>query len=199
MSSISDPTSPSLLDRARAHDPEAWQKVVRIYGPLVYYWARQAGLQASDAADVGQDVFLAVSKSLAQFQHRPGERFRGWLWTITRNQIRKHFTKSQSQPVAEGGSTANLRLANLPLEPPSEESTDGKAELDQLKRRALLELRATFHETVWNAFWRTVVDERQPAEVASELGVSVWSVYKSRARVLQRLRVELEQLVEFQF
>lgn len=199
MSSNSENTSASLLERARTHDPVAWQKVVRIYGPLVYYWARNSGLQASDASDIVQEVFFAVSRRLGQFHHKPGERFRGWLWTIASNKIRDHFRAGMSHPTAEGGSTANLRMAEIPEELPREESAEGQSELAQLRRRALLELRDTFQESVWVAFWRTVVEERVPAEVAAELGVSVWVVYKSKSRVLQRLRVELEHLVEFNF
>jgi hypothetical protein len=50
--------SSSLLLRARAHDPEAWRRLVRVYGPLIYSWCRRAGLQAADAADVDQEVYL---------------------------------------------------------------------------------------------------------------------------------------------
>ena len=50
-------TSASLLARVQADDSEAWSRLVRLYGPVVYRWARQAGLQPNDAADVAQAVF----------------------------------------------------------------------------------------------------------------------------------------------
>ncbi len=56
-------------------------------------------------------------------------------------------------------------------------------------------LRDQFEATTWTAFWATVVEGRQPAEVADSLGVTRWAVYKARARVLQRLREELEGLI----
>ncbi|MFH1922159.1 MAG: sigma factor [Planctomycetota bacterium] len=40
----------------------------RLYGPAVYRWARQAGLQASDAADVVQEVFTNVAADIATFR-----------------------------------------------------------------------------------------------------------------------------------
>ena len=49
-----DSTSSSLLMRVKGRDPDAWQRLVNLYGPLVYRWAREAGLQDSDAADVMQ-------------------------------------------------------------------------------------------------------------------------------------------------
>jgi RNA polymerase sigma-70 factor (ECF subfamily) len=38
------------------------------------------------------------------------------------------------------------------------------------------------------------VDGCTPDEVAAELSLSRWAVYKARSRVLQRLRTELEGL-----
>ena len=48
-------TASSLLEQVRAGEPGAWQRIVHVYGPLVYGWARRAGLQAADAADVMQE------------------------------------------------------------------------------------------------------------------------------------------------
>ncbi|HUT93224.1 MAG TPA: hypothetical protein VMY37_27415 [Thermoguttaceae bacterium] len=43
----SDPSSLSstLLDRVRAQRPEAWQRLVDLYGPVVCRWCRQSGLR----------------------------------------------------------------------------------------------------------------------------------------------------------
>ena len=77
-------TAASLLEQARAHDPAAWRRLVALYGPLVYSWARRWGLPAEDAADVVQEVFRAVVAHLGQYRRdRPGDTFRGWLWTIS--------------------------------------------------------------------------------------------------------------------
>ena len=37
-------TSLTLLDRARAADPDAWQRLVSLYSPLVFSWMRRGGL-----------------------------------------------------------------------------------------------------------------------------------------------------------
>ncbi|MDG1896579.1 MAG: sigma-70 family RNA polymerase sigma factor [Fuerstiella sp.] len=85
-------TSPSLLSRARVGDTDAWHRLVEIYSPVVYRWARSAGLQDSDASDVMQDVFRDVARGLSGFRkEKPGDSFRGWLWVIARNRIRQHF------------------------------------------------------------------------------------------------------------
>src|SRR5687768_3792442 len=45
-------TSLTLLERLRQPgDQEAWTRFVQLYTPLLYHWARRAGLQEQDAAD----------------------------------------------------------------------------------------------------------------------------------------------------
>src|SRR5579884_1420898 len=70
-------TSASLIKRAIARNADAWRRMSALYGPMVYRWARQSGLQSQDAADVVQEVFRSVATHLAGF-HRdhPGDSFR---------------------------------------------------------------------------------------------------------------------------
>jgi RNA polymerase sigma-70 factor (ECF subfamily) len=110
-----DATSTSLLGRAKAGEGEAWGRLVELYSPLLYEWCRRSGLQADDAADVAQDVFAEVSKKIKSFHRdRPGDSFRGWLWTIARNKIHDHFRKLKGLPKAQGGTDAQARLAAIP-------------------------------------------------------------------------------------
>lgn len=203
---LSEPsTSASLLQRASEGDAPAWQRIVHLYGPLVYQWARRGGLQSADAADVVQETFAAVAGRLGSFDiDRSGATFRGWLWTITRNKVVDVVRRRARGPRGIGGSVAQQWMqdqagdigANSPslslseTEPPSDAASDQRAVL----HRAVSLLRDRFEATTWQAFWRTVVDGCDPAEVADELGVSRWTVYKARSRVLQRLRTELEGL-----
>src|SRR5262245_59702180 len=101
----------SLLVRLRGQDADAWRRLTTLYGPVVYDWCRAAGLQAEDAADVGQEVFQAVARGLADFRRqRPGDSFRGWLWTIAHNKMRDFWRRQAARPQAAGGSSAQQRL-----------------------------------------------------------------------------------------
>src|SRR2546425_622239 len=87
-------TSSSLLERVKARDADGWRRLVRLYSPMVFDWCRQRGLQSEDAADVLQEVFQAVFQHVADFRRdRPGDSFRGWLWTITQNKLHDHFRR----------------------------------------------------------------------------------------------------------
>jgi RNA polymerase sigma-70 factor (ECF subfamily) len=190
-------TSLSLLHRLQERDTAAWDRFVSSYGPLVYDWIRTQGIPASDAEDIVQEVLTAVSTNLEGFRRdRPGASFRKWLWGICAHKITDFVRAQQARAAAQGGTSAYLRLQQVPDEPPAAESAEGQRELVQLRQRAVLQLRDLFEPQVWTAFWRVVVDGHAAAEVAQDLGVSVWAVYKAKARVLQRLREELQGLVE---
>jgi len=192
----SESTSLSLLERVRLHDPEAWRRFVALYGPVVYGWTLRHGLQPHDAADVAQDVFTAVAQHLDSFRKRSADGgFRGWLWTITRNKVHDHFRRRQEEPIGTGGSTAHRRLERIP-ELPEHDDEPAETSAAELSHRALALIQNEFETTTWRAFWAIAVDGHAPADVASELGITVAAVYKAKSRVLLRLRHELDGLLE---
>ena len=189
-----DLTSLSLLERARAHDPEAWCRMVQLYGPLVYQWCRRWGLRADDLADVFQDVFQAVASHIEGFRREStGDSFRGWLWTIARNKTGDHFRRQLRQPHAEGGSDAYQRFQELLAKTASKE--EAASDDVGLVFRALESIRLEFAERTWQAFRQSVIEERATADVAAELGVSPDAVRMAKSRVLRRLRRELDSAV----
>src|SRR6478609_2427932 len=61
----------------------AWQEFSRLYGPVIYGFARKRGLQDADAADMMQDVLRSVSGAIGTLDYdRKRGSFRGWLFTI---------------------------------------------------------------------------------------------------------------------
>ncbi len=190
----SSATSLGLLQRARSRDQAAWERLIRLYAPLVEQWCCQAGLQHADVADVRQDVFGAVSTGLDSFRHdQPGATFRGWLRNITRNKIADLLRKSPHR--AEGGSEAAQRIFQVP-QPGQPEGEMESEDLKLLYRRALELIVTDFEETTWKAFLEVVVNARAPAEVAAELGITTNAVYLAKGRVLSRLREEFVDLID---
>jgi len=99
-----DSISSSLLVRVRDSDAGAWRRLVDLFSPLIYHWARRDGLGEADAADVVREVFVAVHERVADFDRdREGGTARGWLRAITRYKVSDHLHKSQRHPEAEGG------------------------------------------------------------------------------------------------
>lgn len=187
-------SSQSLLRRVKQNDPSAWERLSNLYGPVVYQWGRQQyGLQPNDAADVMQDVFTSVMDHVDAIEL--GGSFRGWLWTVTRNKVRDHFRLCAERNAAAGGTANHDQLLQLPESPPETSSDVGQKETSGVHRRALELMKTDFETQTWQAFWRTTIDGASPTDVADELGISKWSVYKARSRVLQRLREEFADLM----
>jgi RNA polymerase sigma-70 factor (ECF subfamily) len=69
-----------------------------------------------------------------------------------------------------------------------------KEHREYLVSRALTIMKTDFQPATWQACWEHVVCGRPAAEVAAELAMSVKAVYLAKARVLRRLRQELEGL-----
>lgn len=192
-------TSRSMLDDARHSVPAAWERLVRLYAPLVASWLRRWGVAEQDIGDLLQEVFTAVARHLSRFHsERPGDTFRGWLSTIARNKMRDHFRRRAVEPVGTGGSTASRGLQQIPARPvvaPDEVAADAIL-LDELLLRALDAIRGEFHEQTWRAFWGVVVEGRAAADVADDLGMKPGTVRVAKSRVLLRLRRELGDLPE---
>lgn len=190
-----DSTSLTLLERARRRDSEAWQRVMKYYGPLVFGWCRAARLQDDDAADVLQNVFIAVARGLENFRREAGYgTFRGWLWTITRNKIHDHFRASTARAETIGGSEGQARFHELAAEESVALSELALPAVPSILPQVIELLRGEFEQRTWQSFWRTVVEGHETAEVAASLGITVNAVRKAKCRVLKRFRQELSGL-----
>ena len=190
--------SSSLLHRVRECNQAAWERLVSLYSPLVYYWCRQCQLQPADAADVGQQVFLAIARQVHDYRPDPtGGSFRAWLRTLTRYAVNDHLRTIQIRGV--GG--VNGDLVEQPSEAAGKELAESSGEAEQTEQsllfhRAMNLMQAEFEERTWLAFWHVVVDGRSPADVAQDLGMTRNAVYLAHARVLLRLREEFGDLVD---
>jgi RNA polymerase sigma-70 factor (ECF subfamily) len=187
-------TSLSLLQRVKDQHPDAWPRLVRLYGPLVFRWCRRAGLSVYDAADVVQEVWVAVARNIADFRRdRATDTFRGWLRRITQFKIIDHWR--DEEPSAIGGSNARGMFDQIPDEIP-DSAEQVASDNDLLVRTALELIRTEFEERTWLAFWRTTVDEQSSPEVAAELGTTKQAVRQAKCRVARRVREELQGMFE---
>lgn len=185
-------TPVSLLERLRQpFDPEAWERFVALYAPLLHSWACSLGLQAQDAADLVQEVFVTLIKVLPTFTYDRQGSFRRWLQTVTLNCWRNSRRRWDAQ---------RGRIEGAPLDDlvgPDELAARWEAEYRRhLVRQALEVMRSDFQETTWKACWAVVAEGRPAAEVAAELGLTVGAVYAAKFRVLDRLRQELDELLD---
>lgn len=193
--SVALETRPSLLLRLRdTSDREAWSEFVDVYSPLVYGFLRRRSLHDSDAADVTQEVFLRVSRSIPTFIYsREQGRFRDWLWTITRNEIRR-FHEKRKRRVAEVQESPDETLEQLA-------STGDSSEWNEEFHRHILEvamkrIEPSFEPQTWQAFCLVWVSQVSAIDAAKQVQQSVDFVYVAKSRVLKRLREEVLVLAD---
>ena len=184
----------SLLENLRAGNQEttkaAWGRFADLYTPLLFHWACRLGLQENDAADLVQDVFVVLVRKLPAFRHDGRHRFRGWLRTVLVNRWRDW----RPQRVVHG---AVPDLASIEsLEPGPDDALEEAEYRRYLVGRAMHLMQADFQPATWQACWETIANDRPAAEVAAQLGISPAAVYAATARVLSRLRRELDGFLE---
>jgi RNA polymerase sigma-70 factor (ECF subfamily) len=220
-----DLTSLSLLERIKADDQQAWQRLVGLYSPLVCHWCARWQVTGADADDVVQDVFVAVAAGIEKFQrprpagapsvppsepqpigsvasHAPsaatGPEATGTFrgWLGAITRNKlRDFYERRQRQPAAQGGSDVHRL--LQEIPDSTLSNDAAdaAQLSDVYHRALELIRGDFEDHTWQAFWRTAVDNQTPAEVAPALGMSKVAVRQAKARVLRRLKEEVGDLI----
>ncbi|MBI2478443.1 MAG: sigma-70 family RNA polymerase sigma factor [Planctomycetia bacterium] len=69
----SSSTSVSLVDGIQPWREDDWERYVELYSPMLTRWCLVHGLHGNDAADVIQEVHLAVWQHIDNFKHEGGQ------------------------------------------------------------------------------------------------------------------------------
>ena len=185
--------STTILERARQGDGLAFSRIVDLYGRLVYHWCRQSGLSPEDTQDVGQQVFVSVLRCLKNFRrNKPRDSFRGWIRVITRSRIADHFLAKRGKPTEYTSKSPNA-LAQI-----VDDDTLGGIHQDAivLFEQAVRLMWTEFSDHDCNAFLGVVIEGMPAKDVSKKLGISVNSVYIAKSRILKRLRMEFDGLLD---
>ncbi len=89
-------SSGSLVSRAAAGEPAAWDDLIKQFSGMVMSVARGHGLNPTDAADVSQTVWLRLLEHLTRIQEP--DRVAGWL-AITTQRESQRFRKGAQRDV----------------------------------------------------------------------------------------------------
>ena len=176
-----------LVRRAARGDQQAWRALVARYGRLVWSVARGYRLSEAQTADAVQTTWLRLLEHLSEI--REPERLPGWLRTTTQRVCLAMLRDSRREAPIESceGTTVDIRW------PVAEEAGPEECALRRdhqvLVRRAV----ATLPER-HQALLGLLVSPNPVSyqEISAGLGMPVGSIGPTRARILARLRLELE-------
>jgi RNA polymerase sigma factor (sigma-70 family) len=170
----------ALSMRAGDGDERAWAALVERHAPLIWSLCRRYRLDATDTADVGQNVWLLLVNHLGKI--RDPAALPGWLATTTRRECTRILNRAQVPHVARH-------------EPDAENIPDGEAETIEQKLLA-----AERHAALREAFTYLSPRDQQLialliedppvpyAEISTRLGIPVGSIGPNRRRCLDKLR-----------
>ena len=191
-------TRASLILRLQdAADVAAWDCFESIYGPVVLRVAARQGLQAVDAENVVQEVLLRVAKSVNSWLARsPRGPFRAWLIRIARNEAARLLSRPATRPWRQGGDSSDVQLEDWVAD-----NCNVASELELEYQRELFlwaaeEVRSSVEEHTWLAFWLTQVEGLTVSDAAERLQVKPGNIYFGRSRVMNRLKLAVQQFEE---
>jgi len=189
----SETTHPSLLARVRdPADAAAWREFEARYRDLIRRYCRRRGLQQADAEDVGQVVFLALSRALGSFRFDPARgRFRDYLGRVVQNAISRHAQRPRRP--ADLLDTSVLEALIPAADPTPDEPWEREWMLHHY-RLAMHAVRAECQPDTLAVFERLVAGE-SVQDVAAATGSSTEAVYKVRQRMRDRLRERVERQI----
>jgi RNA polymerase sigma factor (sigma-70 family) len=168
-----------LVQASAGGDEGAWNELVLRYSALVLTVARSYGLNAADAQDVSQTVWLRLVEHLASL--RQPEALPGWLVTTTqRESIRQAGQARRVLPVDPRADSAISKCASL-----DPDSDILRAELRQALRDGLAELPV---RDQWLLRLRAADPPRAYHEISQLLGMPIGSIGPTIKRSLDRLR-----------
>ena len=171
-------------------DQSAWETFVGLYTPLMFYWARKAGLRRSDAADLVQDVLAIVFRRLPDLKYDRKGSFRGWLRTITLNQFRDRRRK-RSLPITDASQSMLAKSVSVP-------EAESIWDLDygrMLLKEAMDQMECDFEPSTWQALLAVMKQNLSVNQAAEKFKISVWTIYSARSRLIRRLREQLEGML----
>jgi len=183
-----------LLLLSNPADPDCWEAFVARYGPKIFGWCRQRGLQEADAQDVTQEVLTKLLQKLRTFAYDPRKgSFRGWLKTVTHHAWSDYLESQQRDAAAGEDNAIRERLDSLEAR---EDLLTNLAETFDLEVLAEAQARVQLQVSPrdWKIFEALAMDGQPGPVVAKELGMNVSAVLMAKSRVQKKLREQIRRL-----
>jgi len=168
-----------LVTRAKNGEQQAWDALVERYAPLIWSICRRYRLEAADAEDVGQVVWLKLVTHLDHL--REAAALPGWLATTTRRECGRVINAADARRAGE-------RVLIAESIPDTETATVEQELLVAEQQAALRDAVTRLPPGCQQLLALLIADPPVPyAEISARLGIPAGSIGPSRRRCLDRL------------
>ena len=213
----SQPTPSSFLDDLRNKKTEAWERFSMLYGRLILFWLKSAGIPREERQDMLYDIGIIVMESIDNFQRQPHVgSFRSWLKKVVENTVHDRQRKYQEQSGAQGVYEPDSSVIESPhssvlqtiLKQEDEDNKKGRPQStsphaldeDNLFAKGLMQVLGTqFSQRDISIFYQLVCEKKNSTQVGQLTGLKPANVRKIRQRINSYLKEnfgELEDIKE---
>jgi RNA polymerase sigma factor (sigma-70 family) len=188
-------TRVSLLLRLKnqPQDQTAWQEFARRYEPRLQSWCKHWRLQEADVQDVTQTVLLQLLTKLQSFEYDPEGSFRAWLKTLAHHAWQDLIVRRQQLQTNVAETQTYDVLATLAARDDFQDRMREAFDLEVMEL-AMERVQARVAPNTWEAFRLTALDDRPVTDVAAQLHMPLFSVYKAKSNVQKMLQEEVQRL-----
>lgn len=188
-------TRKTLIARVQDQQNErAWEEFIEIYRRYIYAVIRNMNISEADTQDIHQKIMLKLWEKLPDLELDRITSFRGYLSTITKNEVLQFIRSSKRRVTREekAASDATLHyLDNIRL--PEIEKIEAKEWRIHLTNLALKKIEPLFSKNAIEVF-RLSIQGLRTEEVSEKTGLSISTVNTLKSRVKARFNTELEFL-----
>ncbi len=174
-----------LVDRFKAGDASAFDKIVEEYSGRVAMLANRLLGWSGDVEDIVQDVFLSVFVGRKKFRLKSS--LKTWLFTITINKCRTYRYRRTLR--LRFFSTAWRKISSQLA--PAADRTIMDAEKFNCVRRAVMALPVKYREVVVLRY----LQELSTSEICKILGISESNLHTRLSRAREKLKEDLAELI----
>lgn len=168
----------------------AWQEFYDLYKSLIYRFARQRGLNSTDAEEIVSACFEKLSQVMAEFDYQPTRgKFKSWLRQLASHKI-SHLLAKQGRGELLPNSELDLHCSAPP-----------DAEWERTWQREVLALCARQAQVEvssrnYSVFQLSIYEGWAAPEIAQALNMSPQEVHQAKHKVLRVVREKMAKYLE---
>jgi len=180
-------------------EDEGWREFYRRYAPAIEAHAKRSGLTQEQAEDVVQTTMMKLAKYLPKFEYdRTIGRFRTWLNQIVNQRIIAIWHEQRRTKLPEAAWIYLKEFVAGVVNPAADPVAQAQLEQRMLEV-CLARARNGVRPRHWQIFEANALLGMSPAEVAKRHHTTTANVWVVRHRLIRRLRVEWQALLNEPF